>query len=158
MKIGVVSDTHSMEVPKEVLAAFRGVDLIIHAGDFADVETLKVFQKVKEVKAVWGNADGEDLRKILPAKQLITAGKFKIGVYHGEGPGAKVLERVQQEFKKEKLDVVIFGHSHEAFSETIKGVLYFNPGSPNDIVTAPFCSYGLLTVTDQGISGEIIKL
>jgi putative phosphoesterase len=158
MKIGVVSDTHSMEVPQQVLTAFRSVDLIIHAGDFADIETLKLFQKIKEVKAVWGNADGEDLRGILPAKQFITAGKFRIGVYHGEGPSAKVLERVQQELKKEKLDAVVFGHSHQAFNETIKGVLYFNPGSPNDIVTAPYCSYGILEITDEKIAGRIVKL
>jgi len=158
MKIGVVSDTHSMEVPKQVLAAFRSVDLIIHAGDFADLATLKLFQKIKEVKAVWGNADGADLRKILPARQLITAGRFKIGIYHGEGPGAKVLERVQQEFKKEKPDAVVFGHSHHAVNAKIKGVLYFNPGSPNDTITAPFCSYGILNVAEEGIVGEIIRL
>jgi uncharacterized protein len=158
MRIGVVSDTHSLEVPKQVFAAFRNVDLIIHAGDFSDVQTLKLFQKIKEVKGVWGNTDGPDIRKALPARQLIMAGKFKIGVYHGEGPGAKILERVQQEFKKDKLDAVIFGHSHRAFNETVKGVLYFNPGSPNDTISAPFCSYGVLNVTDKGISGEIIKL
>jgi uncharacterized protein len=157
MKIGVVSDTHSNEIPKQVFAAFRNVDLIIHAGDFADVGTLKDFQKLKEVKAVWGNADGADIRKLLPATQIITAGKFKIGVYHGEGPGAKVLERVQKEFKKEKLDAIIFGHSHMAFNETIKGVLYFNPGSPNDVCSSSR-SYGLLDVTDKGITGTIIKL
>jgi putative phosphoesterase len=157
MKIGVVSDTHSIEVPKEVLAAFRKVDWIIHAGDFVDLGTLKLFQKIQQVKAVWGNADGADIRKVLPARQIITAGKFKIGVYHGEGPGAKVLERVQQEFKKEKLHAVVFGHSHQAFNETIKGVLYFNPGSPND-ACASSNSYGILTVTGEGISGEIIKV
>ncbi len=158
MKIGVVSDTHSIAVPKQVLAAFRNVDLIIHAGDFADVGTFKLFAKIKEIKGVWGNADGDDIRKLLPARQMVTAGKFKIGVYHGEGARAKVVERVQQEFKKDKLDAVVFGHSHQAFNEMIKGVLYFNPGSPNDTVCASYCSYGMLEVTDKGIKGTIIKL
>jgi len=158
MKIGVVSDTHSIEVPKQVLAAFRNVDLIIHAGDFADVGTLKAFQKIKELKAVWGNADGADIRKLLPATQILTVGKFKIGIFHGEGPAAKIVERVQKEFKKEKLDAIVFGHSHQPLNESIKGVLYFNPGSPNDIVSAPYCSYGILDVTEKGIFGKIIKL
>jgi uncharacterized protein len=157
MKIGVVSDTHSIEIPKPVLTAFRSVDFIIHAGDFSDPETLKIFQKIKEVKAVWGNTDPGVMRKTLPATQIVTAGKFRIGIFHGEGPGPKVLERVQQEFKKEKVDAVVFGHSHVAMNEVIKGVLYFNPGSPNDPCAA-FNSYGILTVTDQGISGEIVKL
>ena len=158
MKIGVVSDTHSIEIPKQVFTAFRTVDFIIHAGDLADAGTLKALQKIKEVKAVWGNADGSDVRKALPATLIIPVGKFKIGVFHGEGPGAKVLERVQKEFKGEKLDAVVFGHSHQALNEKIKGVLYFNPGNPNDTVSAPYCSYGILDVTDKGITGTIIKL
>src|SRR5690349_9760363 len=110
MKIGVISDTHSIEVPKQILTAFRNVDLIIHAGDFADADTLKLLQKIKEVKGVWGNADGEDIRKVLPGKQIFSCGKFKIGIYHGEGPARRVPERVQEEFKKDKVDAVVFGH------------------------------------------------
>jgi uncharacterized protein len=157
MKIGVVSDTHSIAVPKQILTAFRNVDLIIHAGDFADVQTLKVFQKIKDVKAVWGNADGADLRKALPAKQIFACGKFRIGVYHGEGPAHRVPRRVQEEFKRDKVDAVVFGHSHLAFNEKINDVLYFNPGTPTDVCAA-FNSYGFLDVTDEGIVGTIVKL
>ena len=158
MNIGVVSDTHSLEVPRAVLAAFRKVDFIIHAGDFCDLAALKTFQNVKDVKAVYGNMDGPEIRKIFPARQMIPCGKFTVGLYHGEGPGAKVLERVQKEFKKDKIDAVIFGHSHHPLNEVIDGVLYFNPGSPNDTISAPYCSYGILEVTEKGILGRIVKL
>ena len=158
MNIGIVSDTHSNPIPKEVLTAFKKVDFIIHAGDFCDEETLAIFKKIKVVKGVWGNMDPSKLRKIFPAKQLVRCGKFTIGVYHGEGPGSKVLDRVRQEFKKAKVNAVVFGHSHEAFNGTIDGVLYFNPGSPNDTISASYCSYGILEVTDEGIKGKIIKL
>ena len=37
MKIGVISDTHipraAAELPPEIYKAFKGVDLILHAGD-----------------------------------------------------------------------------------------------------------------------------
>lgn len=158
MNIGIISDTHSNPIPKQVLEAFKKVDFIIHAGDFCDEETLKVLKNIKEVKGVWGNMDPAKLRKIFPAKQLIPCGKFTIGLYHGEGPGLKVLERVKQEFKKDKVDVVVFGHSHQPFNEKIDGVLYFNPGSPNDTISAPCCSYGILEVTEKSITGKIIKL
>lgn len=158
MNIGIVSDTHSNPIPKQVLTAFKKVDFIIHAGDFCDEETLEIFKKIKVVKGVWGNMDPPSLRKIFPAKQIVRCGKFKIGVYHGEGPGAKVLDRVKKEFKKDKVDAVIFGHSHEAVNETVDGVLYFNPGSPNDTISASCCSYGILEVAEQGIKGKIIKL
>ena len=157
MNIGVISDTHSNLIPPKVLEVFKKVDYIIHAGDFCDVSVVKTLQKIKDVKAVFGNMDPAPVRKLFSAKQLIACGKFTIGLYHGEGPRVKIIERVTQEFKKDKVDVVVFGHSHEAFNEKIGEVLYFNPGSPNDIV-APSCSYGILSVTDEGIVGEIIKL
>ena len=158
MNIGVISDTHSNPIPKQVLEAFKKVDFIIHAGDFCDEETLKVLKGVKEVKGVWGNMDPAKIRKIFPAKQLIPCGKFNIGLYHGEGPGLKILERVKQEFKNDKVDAVVFGHSHHPFNEKIDGVLYFNPGSPNDTISAPCCSYGILEVNEKSIMGKIIKL
>jgi uncharacterized protein len=158
MNIGVISDTHSHPIPKQVLEAFKKVDLIIHAGDFCDEKTLKVLSNIKEVKGVWGNMDPREWHDIFPAKQLIRCGEFTIGVFHGEGSKSKVLERVREEFKKDRVDAVVFGHSHQPFNECINGVLYFNPGSPNDIVSAPYCSYGILQITGKGISGKIIKL
>ncbi len=158
MKIGVLSDTHSNPVPPQVLEAFKKVDSIIHAGDFCDVSVLKMLQGIKDVKAVFGNMDPAPIRKLFPAKEIIACGKFKIGIYHGEGPAAKILERVKEEFKKDKVDAVVFGHSHQPFNEKIGNVLYFNPGSPNDTIGAPYCSYGILMVTEKGIEGKIIKL
>ena len=158
MNIGVVSDTHSNPIPRQVLEAFQKVDFIIHAGDFCDQETLKIFQQIKEVKGVWGNMDPSELRKIFPAKQLLPCGKFIIGIYHGLGRGEKVLDSVIKEFGKDKVDAVIFGHSHEPLNEVIDNVLYFNPGSPNDTISASCCSYGILRVTEKGISGKIVKL
>lgn len=158
MKIGIISDTHSSPIPQQVLEAFKKVDFIIHAGDFCDAKTIEALTKIKEVKGVWGNMDPAQIRKIFPAKELIRCGSFMIGVYHGEGPRQKILERVQAEFRKDKVDAVVFGHSHQPFNETFDGVLYFNPGSPNDTVCAPYCSYGILDVTERGITGKIIKL
>ena len=56
------------------------------------------------------------------------------------------------------IDVVMFGHSHEPLNEKNGGVLYFNPGSPNDKVFAPYCSYGILDISEKGIIGKIIKV
>lgn len=158
MNIGVVSDTHSIPIPRQVLEAFQKVDFIIHAGDFCNQETLEILRTIKEVKGVWGNMDPADVRKIFPAKLLIPCGKFVIGIFHGEGRGKMVLESVIREFKKDKVDAVVFGHSHQPLNEVIDQVLYFNPGSPNDTISASCCSYGILKVTENGITGKIIKL
>jgi putative phosphoesterase len=56
------------------------------------------------------------------------------------------------------VDVVIFGHSHWPVNETINNVLYFNPGSPNDVVRAPYCSYGIINIDAGKISAKIVKV
>ncbi len=158
MKIGVVSDTHSYVVPKQMMDDFKSVDLIIHAGDFCSMADLRNFKKIKKVRAVYGNMDGLELRQILPERDLFEIDGVKIGLCHGHGSSGNTLSLVKAEFRKETPDVVIFGHSHQPFNEIIGDVLYFNPGSPNDDMFAPYYSYGVLEVTEQGINGKIIKL
>lgn len=158
MKIGVVSDTHSREIPKQFLNDLKKVDFIIHAGDFCAVEDFEQLKSLKDLKAVHGNMDEEGLKKMLPRRLIFQCGSFLIGIFHGEGPRQRVLDAVKAEFKKEKIDCVVFGHSHQPFNEKIEGVLYFNPGSPNDEVCAPYCSYGILEIKDNQITANIIKV
>jgi|SRR3989338_6792207 len=158
MRIGIVSDTHSRPLPKQLVKDFGSVDFIVHAGDFCDVADYETFKKMKDVKAVYGNMDSLELRKRLPHKEIFPCGKFSIGIVHGAGPAQTVLEKVRTEFEKDKVDVVIFGHSHQPVNEKINGVLYVNPGSPNDDVCAPYCSYGFLEVSDNDVQAKIIKV
>ena len=158
MKIGVVSDTHSHVVPKKVLDALKDVDLIIHAGDFCSTTDLKVFKKIGKVRAVFGNMDELELRQILPERDIFKVGELTVGLYHGHGSPDKVFDFVRFKFECDKMDIVIFGHSHYPFNKVIDGVLYFNPGSPTDIVRAPYCSYGILDINNGKVSGTIIKI
>jgi len=158
MKIGVVSDTHSHVIPKQLLSDFQDVDLIVHAGDFCTKNDLNVFKKIAKVEAVFGNMDGLELRQILPEREIFYADGMKIGLYHGHGAPDKVLNFVKAEFKKDKVDIVIFGHSHMPVNEKDGNVLYFNPGSPNDKVRAPYCSYGIIEIKDKTAMGRIIKV
>jgi putative phosphoesterase len=158
MKIGVVSDTHSYTIPQQLLDDFKRVDLIIHAGDFCTMKDLKIFKKIQIVRAVFGNMDGLELRQVLPEREVFEAGGITVGLCHGHGSPQHVLEHVRKEFKKEKPDIVIFGHSHQPMNETIDHVLYFNPGSPTDVVRAPYCSYGILEISNGKVSGKIIKV
>ncbi len=158
MKIGVVSDTHSFPLPAQMLQDFQKVDLIVHAGDFCTRDILEELKKLGEVRAVHGNMDGSSLRKLLPRSQIFAVGRFAVGLFHGEGPPATLLEKVRAEFQKSHVDVIIFGHSHQPMNAVRSGILFFNPGSATDQVTAPFCSYGILTVDENGIKGAIIKV
>ena len=158
MKIGVVSDTHSYRIPQQVLDGLKKADLIVHAGDFCTVDDLNIFKKLNKVRAVTGNMDGLELRQILPDHDMFEAEGKMIGLYHGHGAPEKVPFFVKAEFKKKKVDIVIFGHSHYPYNETENGVLYFNPGSPNDLMRAPYRSYGMIEIKNGKITAKIIKL
>jgi putative phosphoesterase len=162
MKIGILSDTHipdrAKELPAKLLDEFKGADMVIHAGDLADLSVHKALLGVcKDVRVVSGNMDPVEIKNMFPQRQLIKAGAFTIGLVHGWGPPNKLLETVKEEFKADKPDIVIFGHSHQALNQQDGKTLYFNPGSPTDNVFAPFRSFGIIEITDK-INARIVKL
>jgi len=132
--------------------------LIIHAGDICDEGLFKKIQSLNNVKAVCGNMDNATLRKKLSSKLIFKCEEVMIGVIHGDRSEDQLLAYIQKVFTGERLDIVIFGHSHTPFNQKIDGVLYFNPGSPNDEVFSPYCSYGLLEINGSRITSKIIKV
>lgn len=160
MKILVLSDTHipvaAQDLPAEIYKAIEGVDMILHAGDFIDAGVFEKLKSLKEIKAVCGNMDSKELCTALNSKEVINIGKFKIGLIHGYGAPSEIMPTVRREF--DKIDVLVFGHSHAAMNIKKDGVLYFNPGSPTDKIFASKNSYGILEVTDKNIEGKIVEI
>ncbi len=161
MRIIVLSDTHipraGHALPDIILDEITRSDMVLHAGDFIDEETHDLIVRSKvEFHAVRGNMDSMELRRRLKDKEVITAGKFKIGLIHGYGAPKDLIQTVGQEFKG--VDAIVFGHSHSAVNINKGGRLYFNPGSPTDTVFAKVNTYGILDVTDKGIEGTIVRL
>jgi putative phosphoesterase len=151
MRIGVISDTHVnslAEIPERILATLAEVDLIVHTGDFVAKGVLEGLKRLGEVKAVRGNMDSEELKRILPEKELLEIEGKRIGITHGWGAPYGIEDRVGGMF--EDVDIIIFGHSHQAKNEVKKGVLFFNPGRARD-------SFGILTLGKE-VRGEIISL
>lgn len=160
MRILVLSDSHiprvAQDLPKKVYDQIENVDMILHAGDFVDKEVLDKLKTLKETHAVYGNMDPPELRRILKAREIIHAGKFKIGLIHGYGAPRDLNDTVKAEFSG--VDAIVFGHSHMAVNVTREGILFFNPGSPTDTIFATTNSYGILEVTDKTIEGSIVRL
>lgn len=162
MRIGVVSDTHipnqASEVPGKILESLKKVDMILHAGDLVDLKILDVFKSVcADVRAVRGNMDPIDVIKFLPEKQIVTAGKYRIGLTHGSGSPANLIEAVTDIFKNDQVDAIVFGHSHSPVNEKRGNILYFNPGSLTDTMFSAFNSYGIIEI-NGGIKAKIIKI
>ena len=151
MRIGVVSDTHATsfdQLPDRILTALAEVDLIIHTGDFVTRDVLDGLKRLGEVKAVRGNMDSEELKRILPEKELLIIEGKRIGITHGSGPPYGMDDRVGGMF--EGVDIIIYGHSHYSQNEVKRGILFFNPGQARN-------SFGILTVGEK-VVGEIIDL
>jgi putative phosphoesterase len=151
MRIAVLADTHVNKLeylPKKIIDALSTVDLIIHAGDFTDVQLLKELTQLKEVKAVHGNMDSGELKAVLPVKEIVETENKRIGITHGSGAPWGIEERVRKMFESDRIDIIVYGHSHRPQNKVINDILFFNPGKAAD-------SFGILTI-DGEVEGEII--
>lgn len=160
MIIGVISDTHipqnADKIPQEIFKIFKGVNLILHAGDLTSLDVLDSLGRISQVKAVYGNMDSLEARDKLNAVEIIKIAGISIGLTHGQGHPDYLVDFVGKQFKQD-LDVIIFGHSHRAYNQKKNNTLFFNPGSPTDKTFAPYNSCGILKI-GEGIEAEIIKL
>ena len=154
-QIGVISDTHGLLRP-EVLAALRGSDFIIHAGDIGALEVLQELQKIAPVTAIRGNVDKGGWASRLRETEVLDvngdeAGGISIYILHD-------LAQLDLKAKAAGFSVVVSGHSHIAKQETRDGVLYFNPGSAGPRRFKLPVTLGRLTIIGGKVESEIIML
>lgn len=153
MKVAVISDTHARSVddlPVKVLQALRKVDLIIHAGDFTEKSVLEGLRSMGDVRAVQGNMDSAELKSILPRQDVFLVNGRRAGLTHGSGAPTGIAGRVKDSFADEKLDIIVFGHSHEPFNRMVGATLMLNPGRARE-------SFGVLTIEAE-VDAEIVHV
>jgi putative phosphoesterase len=171
MKVGLVSDTHSAggSVPRAVLGAFAGVDIILHAGDLVEMGVLDALAAIAPVTAVHGNMDGPGAQVALPARTVVEAEGKRIGLIHGDcvpHPNQVLRPPIDYgalhayllgEFGDGAPVCIVYGHTHAAHIETYRGVLMVNPGSASRGAGGRH-TVGLLTITEGHIVAEIVPL
>jgi putative phosphoesterase len=119
--IGLISDTHGL-LREEALAALKGCDLIIHAGDVGDPEILGRLHAVAPVVAVRGNVDQGAWASELPLTATVEARSALICVLHD-------IRQLDFDPAAAGFNFVISGHSHKPGRTERAGVIYINPGS-----------------------------
>jgi uncharacterized protein len=153
MKIVVLSDTHmpkkALNLPDMLIRDLKNAEYIIHAGDWQTVELYDELKRYAEVIGVTGNVDSPELHRFLNCKEVFNTGDFKIGIVHGHGKGKTTEKRAVNAFWTEKVDCIIFGHSHIPVVKEDRGMILFNPGSPTDKRRQRDFSYGILTVGEK---------
>jgi len=162
-RVGVISDTHiparAKKIPEKVFEVFKGVNLIIHAGDLTQISVLHDLKRAAPVVAAYGNMDKAEVRAKLPEINSVEVYDWKIGVIHDPGAlwGTRRMKRVAEE---NDFDVLVFGHTHRPSIKREEGILFVNPGSPTNPIP-PFLvkpSVALLRIRKEKIDPEIVKL
>jgi putative phosphoesterase len=167
MLIGVVSDSHirvpgtrvglstltAERLPLEVLATFKGVDLILHAGDIYTVPVLDRLETVAPVLASEGDDDPFEIVNDPRVKheQFLKLDGKTIWLSH-YGP-------LDEPVIKEMPDIIIYGHTHQSALKRLNGSLFLNPGSCNfPKYNHALGTVALLTIKNNKVDAEIIQL
>ena len=132
----------------EAMAALRGAEHIIHAGDVGKPEILQQLGEIAPVTAVRGNIDKGTWALKLPETQVVELSGITIYVLHDLG----TLDLKPQ---AAGFEVVISGHSHVPKQELRDGVLYFNPGSAGPRRFKLPITVGRIFIENGAVRGEM---
>ena len=130
MCIGVLSDTHgNRRAFDRALEAMGAVDLLLHAGDFANDAIVMGNMYGIPVQTVAGNCDFFGTAE--EAKLFEIAG-HTILLVHGHRQHVKSgLEELYEAGCANGADICIFGHTHCHEIEWRGNMVLINPGSPS---------------------------
>jgi putative phosphoesterase len=155
VRIGVISDTHG-KLDQKVLELFAGVRRIIHAGDIGDEELIWRLEAVAPVIAVRGNNDAATM--CFPNERMAVIEGHTFYVRHQFATVEKMSAAQQRIIEQRMPDVVIFGHSHKAYSGEWRGTLLFNPGGAGPKRFSLPRTVGLLELGEEEIIPHILDL
>ncbi len=162
MRIGLISDTRvrrAEEVPQEVIRAFEGVEMLLHAGGIRTADVLDLIERIAPVKAS-GRLEGGQAEQPQPFSteldgdsraapmQVLELEGHTIGLVNELWfpsmsdeimPGVieahrlpdQVIPKLVEEYFGTAVDIVVFGRTLYALVEEHQGVLFVNAGSPS---------------------------
>jgi putative phosphoesterase len=154
LTVGVISDTHGLVRP-EAVAALRGSDVILHAGDIGGSHVLQELGELAPVIPVRGNVDGGWAR-LLPERRILDLGGVAVLILHDRALVG--LDPFLAEAASAAGFIVVFGHSHQPLAEKRKGVLWFNPGSAGPRRFKLPVSVGHLVIEDGRVRHRLLML
>ncbi len=129
-RIGLLSDTHGYW-DERYLKYFEECDEIWHAGDIGSKEVMDRLMAFKPFRGVYGNIDGQDIRKILPEINRFRLEGADILIKHIGGYPGKYDSQIKKILNISAPTLFISGHSHILKVKYDKeyGMLHINPGA-----------------------------
>lgn len=129
-RIGLISDTHGYLHPN-LEKLFAQCDEIWHAGDVGNYEVIEQLEKMKPLKGVYGNIDGQDIRTRFPKNLRFNCEGVDVWITHIGGYPNRYNQDIREEIRRNPPKLFICGHSHilkVMFDEKLK-LLHINPGA-----------------------------
>ena len=129
-RIGLLSDTHGY-MDDRILAHLEEVDEIWHAGDIGSLEVTDQLASIAPVTAVYGNIDGDRVRREFPKNRRFLCEGVDVWITHIGGKPYVYNRETRGPIHANPPDLFICGHSHILRVEKDKRIncLYMNPGA-----------------------------
>tara|TARA_R110002073_G_scaffold145532_4_gene297682 strand:+ start:148 stop:642 length:495 start_codon:yes stop_codon:yes gene_type:complete len=129
-KILLLSDTHGF-IDDQILKFVKQADEVWHAGDIGNLEVTDTINKLKPLRAVFGNIDGKDARAQFPLDNKFRVEDITVWMTHIGGYPNRYNSRIKEDLKKVRPSIFISGHSHILKVQYDKKLelLHINPGA-----------------------------
>lgn len=129
-KILLLSDTHSY-IDEKIMKYVLEADEVWHAGDIGDVRVTDSIQKVKPLRAVFGNIDGNLARVEFQEDLYFECEGLRVLMTHIAGYPGRFNTRVRDLIKLHAPKLMICGHSHilKVQFDAKYDLLFMNPGA-----------------------------
>ena len=129
-KIGLLSDTHAYWDVR-YLQYFEPCDEIWHAGDIGSLEVAQKLAAFRPFRAVYGNIDGQDIRRLYPQTLRFTVEGAEVLMKHIGGYPGKYDPSIRGSILVHPPKLFVSGHSHilkVKYDKTLD-LLHINPGA-----------------------------
>ena len=129
-KILLLSDTHGY-MGQEILKYVRQADEVWHAGDIGSIDVTDAIQKIKPIRAVYGNIDGAEIRTEFPRHQKFKLEDVTVWMTHIGGYPNRYSKFIRDVIMQDPPDLFISGHSHilKVMPDKKLNLLHMNPGA-----------------------------
>ena len=175
-RIGLISDTHIPEARDslwpQIYDAFKGVDMIFHAGDIHELYVLDELETIAPVWAARGNGeDGSGGRPVQPEDPRVKYAwtldieGLVIGLTHyvpvpERPPNFTMAHWLERYFPERRPDVIVSGDTHREAIAWVDGIYCVNPGSPTypHNYDTQLGTIGFLDLDDGDAQGSVYLL
>ncbi|MDV7185847.1 metallophosphoesterase family protein [Lutibacter sp. TH_r2] len=129
-KILLLSDTHNY-IDEQILKFVKQADEVWHAGDIGNISVTDEIQKIKPLRAVYGNIDDKTIRSEFPLHQKFTIENVPVWITHIGGYPNRYDMSIRNEINQNPPKLFISGHSHilKVMFDKKLNLLHINPGA-----------------------------